>query len=169
MTDYPKYKGGTLWNFLLKKNGFSFLGSQKIRKKSLIPMIYNTLVKSWRKKAKKLKIPHFWAKWPNLFWLFLPIFSNICSKCYTLLESVNFFWSFETLKMEIHFFSKKNSKGSPLWILGNQSPTKWLVGGFNHHFFFKKIIHNTFSWLIARFELVHSYNFWKKLIFMSPY
>ena len=143
--------------------------SQKIRKKSLIPMIYNTLVKCLRKRVKKFKIHHFWAKWPNLskngiFWLFWPIFSNICSKCYTLLESVNFFWSFETLKMKIHFFSKKNSKGSPLWILGNRSPTKWLVGGFNHHFFFKKIIQYSFSWLIARFELVHSYvQFLKKV------
>ena len=53
-------------NFFFGKNGFSFLGSQKIRKKSLIPMIYNTLVKCLRKRVKKFKIHYFWAKWPNL-------------------------------------------------------------------------------------------------------
>ena len=57
------------------------------------------------------------------FWCFWPISANLWPIFYTPLESVKFFWLFKTLKIKIHFFSRKFFKGSPLWILGFLEPT----------------------------------------------
>ena len=118
-------KGGP-FGFFLEKNGFSFLRSQKIRKNSLIPAMYNTWSKCLRKWVKKVKICHFLINLVicpknSVFWIFWPFFSNIWPKCYISLESVIFFWFFETLKKKIHFFSKKISKGPPFvfWVIGH--------------------------------------------------
>ena len=55
------------WTIIIKKkiDFFKFSGSQKFRKKSLIPTVYNTWVKDFRKWLKKIKICNFWPKWPN--------------------------------------------------------------------------------------------------------
>ena len=93
-------------------------------------MVYNKGVKDIWKWAKNIKICHFWPKlsiWPNngIFWHFWPISINLWPICYTLLETVKFFWLFKTLKIKIHFFSQNFFKGSPLWILAFPEPTFW--------------------------------------------
>ena len=101
--------------------------------------MYDTWVKCLRKWVKKCKIGHFGVKWPNsakkdIFCIFWPIFPNIWPKCHTPLESVKFFWLFETLKSKIHFFHQKFYKGSPLWILGEMSATMKASGVTSHYF-----------------------------------
>ena len=103
----PKIQRGDPLEFFLEKNGFSFLRSQKIRKNSLIPAMYNTWSKYLRKGVKKVKICHFLINLVicpknSVFWIFIPFFSSIWP-----LESVIFFWFFETLKKKIHFFFQR--------------------------------------------------------------
>ena len=138
-TFHPKSKGGTLCKKFWEKNGFYFLRSQTIRKTSLIPMVYDIWVKCLGKWAKKCKICLFWPNWAilpqnGIFYIFWPTFSNIWPKCHTPLESVKFFWLFETLKSKIHFFHQKFYKGSPLWILGEMSATMKASGVTSHYF-----------------------------------
>ena len=101
--------------------------------------VYDIWAKCLRKWVKKCKIYHFGVKWPNsakkgIFCIFWPIFPNIWPKCPTPLESVKFFWLFETLKSKIHFFHQKFYKGSPLWILGEMSATMKASGVTSHYF-----------------------------------
>ena len=101
--------------------------------------MYDIWAKCLRKWVKKCKICHFGVKWPNsakkgIFCIFWPIFPNIWPKCPTPLESVKFFWLFETLKSKIHFFHQKFYKGSPLWILGEMSATMKASGVTSHYF-----------------------------------
>ena len=89
--------------------------------------------------TKKCKICLFWPNWAilpqnGIFYIFWPTFSNIWPKCHTPLESVKFFWLFETLKSKIHFFHQKFYKGSPLWILGEMSATMKASGVTSHYF-----------------------------------
>ena len=61
----------------------------------------------------------------DVFLIFLRIFGNIWPNLSTFLESVIFFWIFETLKSKIEKISRKSYKGSPLWILGKMSGVSW--------------------------------------------
>ena len=70
------------------------------------------------------QIGHLAQKW-KFFKFFLCIFRNIWPNLSTFLESVIFFWIFETLKSKIEKISQKIFKGFPLWILGKMSGVSW--------------------------------------------
>ena len=102
---------------------FNFFSSKKNQKKSLIPTIYNTWVKDFRKWSKNVKISYFWSTLAictknSLFWCFWPISWNLWPKCYILLKSV----IFSEFLRQIFFWLKNSDKSH--WF--QQYITTWV-------------------------------------------